>query len=128
MKNQVDNSISNSNSNIHLTKKYSRHNDEDIDTDSKNAKIIDNTSIKKVLRDIDVHQEIDKQPIVRGDNVIDLFNKLIESSRSLIIVFSSVIPVSFLHNMSPTDCILSCLLPLFAMYNIFMENRNAPYS
>ena len=76
LKNQVDNSISNSNSNIHLTKKYSRHNDEDIDTDSKNAKIIDNTSIKKVSRDIDVHQEIDKQPIVRGDNVIDLFNNL----------------------------------------------------
>ena len=59
-------------------------------------------------------------------NIIDLFNNLIDFPRSLIIVFFSIIPLSFLHNMQPTGYILLRLLQLFMMYNICMGNRNDP--
>ena len=48
---QVGNSQTTSNSNINLNEQYTRHNYDDIDTDSTDAKFIANTSIKNISRD-----------------------------------------------------------------------------
>ena len=48
---QAGNSQANSTYSINLTKQYTRQNDDDIDTDSTDAKFIANTSIKNISRD-----------------------------------------------------------------------------
>ena len=56
---QVGSSQSKPNSNINLTKQYSRHNDDDIDIDSTEAKFKANTLLKNISRENDLrHSKI----------------------------------------------------------------------